>query len=134
MNENRLNSRATHCSGTSKYASSPPLLKRDKQPYSFNISPNSVFANSVPVTKRNSKLVLNIHNRDIQSRLNYANTNKLEESLPIPVFKTQSPVAKELINALPVHSHSHSRTSDAMRKLEDKWQVTVILFALKRKR
>lgn len=123
---------------------SPTPSRRDKKkpPYSFNIASNSVFANSLPVKDSvekqihsNSKLV---NRNDIsqsttkidstQKRVHQQiNTNKLDESLPIPVVKEPSPVAKELKNAVAVQS----KTSDAMRKLEDKWQVIITFSSVK---
>lgn len=45
------------------------------------------------------------------------------DTLPIPVLKAHSPVAKELKNSIAVSSSKHS---DALSRLEDKWQVTLI--------
>lgn len=42
------------------------------------------------------------------------------DTLPIPVLKAHSPVAKELKNSIAVSSSKHS---DALSRLEDKWQV-----------
>lgn len=49
-----------------------------------------------------------------------SSSSRFEDTLPIPVLKAHSPVAKELKNSVPFNS---SR-SDAVRKLEDKWQVS----------
>lgn len=122
----------SHNNFTSKFMKTPPLSRNDRPPYSFNIPSNSVFAN--PQTskevydKKNSKLVINLKsknlttNRNEKQIINVNRNPKLEEALPVPILKAQSPIAKELINALPVQSKS----SDAMRKLEDKWQVRKI--------
>lgn len=42
------------------------------------------------------------------------------DALPIPILKAHSPVAKELKNSIAVSSTKHS---DALSRLEDKWQV-----------
>lgn len=54
---------------------------------------------------------------------------RFDDTLPIPVLKAHSPVAKELKNSVPFNSSRHI-SSDAVRKLEDKWQVVfeVIIF------
>lgn len=44
-----------------------------------------------------------------------------DDPLPIPVLKAHSPVAKELKNSVPFNS---SRQSEAVRRLEDRWQVS----------
>ncbi|GLV40164.1 hypothetical protein CBL_03688 [Carabus blaptoides fortunei] len=148
-----LESTLTHHSDVSenKFSSkhslvnSPTPSRRDKKqpPYSFNIATNSVFANSMlPVndsverqTQSHAKLVNDIGNSttkldSTQKRVHrQINTNKLDESLPIAVLKEPSPVAKELKNAVAVQSKS----SDAMRKLEDKWQVPIVQKNIKNK-
>lgn len=43
-----------------------------------------------------------------------------DDPLPIPVLKAHSPVARELKNSVPFSS---SRQSEAVRRLEDRWQV-----------
>lgn len=50
-----------------------------------------------------------------------SSSSRFDDTLPIPVLKAHSPVAKELKNSIAVSS-SRS-TSDAIRRLEDKWQV-----------
>lgn len=50
-----------------------------------------------------------------------SSSSRFDDTLPIPVLKAHSPVAKELKNSIPFNS---SR-SDAVRKLEDKWQVFI---------
>lgn len=45
-----------------------------------------------------------------------------DSTLPIPVLKAHSPVAKELKHSVPFNS---SR-SEAVRKLEDRWQVNIL--------
>lgn len=49
-------------------------------------------------------------------------SGRYDDTLPIPVLKAHSPVAKELKNSVAVSSSRP--TSDAMRRLEDKWQVS----------
>ncbi|XP_063905326.1 trichohyalin isoform X2 [Zophobas morio] len=51
-----------------------------------------------------------------------SSSSRFEDTLPIPVLKAHSPVAKELKNSVPFNS---SR-SDAVRKLEDKWQIPAV--------
>lgn len=48
-----------------------------------------------------------------------------DDTLPIPVLKARSPVARELKNSIPFNSYcsTSSNSSSAYRKLEDKWQV-----------
>lgn len=46
-----------------------------------------------------------------------------DDPLPIPVLKTHSPVAKELKNSVPFNS---SKQSEAVRRLEDRWQVSKV--------
>lgn len=48
--------------------------------------------------------------------------SRLDDTLPIPVLKAHSPVAKDLKNSVAVDSSRHS--SDALRRLEDRWQVS----------
>lgn len=50
-----------------------------------------------------------------------SSSSRLDDPLPIPVLKAHSPVAQELKNSVAVNSGRH--TSDAVKKLEDKWQV-----------
>lgn len=49
-----------------------------------------------------------------------SSSSRFDDTLPIPVLKAHSPVAKELRNSVAVNS---SRSSEAVRRLEDKWQV-----------
>lgn len=49
-----------------------------------------------------------------------SSSSRFDDTLPIPVLKAHSPVAKELRNSVAVNS---SRSSEALRRLEDKWQV-----------
>ncbi|XP_068894989.1 inner centromere protein-like isoform X2 [Tenebrio molitor] len=51
-----------------------------------------------------------------------SSSSRFDDTLPIPVLKAHSPVAKELKNSVPFNS---SR-SDAVRKLEDKWQIPAV--------
>lgn len=51
-------------------------------------------------------------------------SSRFDDTLPIPVLKAHSPVARELKNSVAVSSR-HS--SDAVRRLEDKWQVSSLL-------
>lgn len=48
-------------------------------------------------------------------------SGRFEDSLPVPVLKAHSPVAKELRNSIAVNSSRSG--SDTMRRLEDRWQV-----------
>lgn len=50
-----------------------------------------------------------------------SNSSRFDDQLPIPVLKAHSPVARELKNSVPFNSGRNS--SEACRKLEDKWQV-----------
>lgn len=50
-----------------------------------------------------------------------SSSSRLDDPLPIPVLKAHSPVAQELKNSVAVNSSRH--TSDAVKKLDDKWQV-----------
>ncbi|KAJ8925851.1 hypothetical protein NQ315_009703 [Exocentrus adspersus] len=50
-----------------------------------------------------------------------SSSSRFEDSLPVPILKAHSPVAKELKNSVPFNSSRHS--SEAVRKLEDKWQI-----------
>lgn len=52
-----------------------------------------------------------------------SSSSRFDDTLPIPVLKAHSPVAKELRNSIAVNS---SRSSEAVRRLEDKWQVKVV--------
>ncbi|KAG5879521.1 hypothetical protein JTB14_029887, partial [Gonioctena quinquepunctata] len=51
-------------------------------------------------------------------------SSRFEDSLPIPVLKAHSPVARELKNSIPFSSSKHS--SDVVRKLEDRWQSPAV--------
>ncbi|XP_018561742.1 trichohyalin-like [Anoplophora glabripennis] len=53
-----------------------------------------------------------------------SSSSRFEDSLPVPILKAHSPVAKELKNSIPFNSSRHS--SDALRKLEDKWQIPAV--------
>lgn len=48
-----------------------------------------------------------------------SSSSRFDDTLPIPVLKAHSPVAKELKHSIPFNS---SR-SEAVRKLDDRWQV-----------
>ncbi|KAL3289211.1 hypothetical protein HHI36_003645 [Cryptolaemus montrouzieri] len=50
-----------------------------------------------------------------------SNSGRFDDQLPIPLLKAHSPVARELKNSIPFNSGRTS--SEACRKLEDKWQV-----------
>lgn len=50
-------------------------------------------------------------------------SGRFEDSLPVPVLKAHSPVAKELRNSIAINSSRSG--SEAVRRLEDKWQVKV---------
>lgn len=52
-------------------------------------------------------------------------SGRFEDSLPVPVLKAHSPVAKELRNSVAISSSRGG--SDAVRRLEDKWQVRLIV-------
>lgn len=52
-----------------------------------------------------------------------SSSSRFDDTLPIPMLKAHSPVAKELKNSVPFNSSRHS--SEALRKLEDKWQVGI---------
>lgn len=49
-------------------------------------------------------------------------SGRFEDSLPVPVLKAHSPVAKELRNSVAINSSRSG--SDAMRRLEERWQVS----------
>ncbi|XP_017781895.1 PREDICTED: trichohyalin isoform X2 [Nicrophorus vespilloides] len=51
-----------------------------------------------------------------------SSSSRFEDSLPIPVLKAHSPVARELKNSIAVNS----TRSDAVRRLEDKWQIPAV--------
>lgn len=51
-----------------------------------------------------------------------SSSGRFDDPLPIPVLKAHSPVAKELKNSVPFDS---SRHSEAVRRLEDRWQVII---------
>ncbi|XP_045478509.1 uncharacterized protein LOC123683471 isoform X2 [Harmonia axyridis] len=53
-----------------------------------------------------------------------SNSSRFDDQLPIPVLKAHSPVARELKNSVPFNSGRNS--SDACRKLEDKWQIPAV--------
>ncbi|KAK9891197.1 hypothetical protein WA026_013511 [Henosepilachna vigintioctopunctata] len=52
----------------------------------------------------------------------------LDDQLPIPVLKARSPVARELKNSVPFNSAGGggARSSEACRRLEDKWQIPAV--------
>lgn len=61
-----------------------------------------------------------------KSQRRSSSTSRYElDTLPIPILKVHSPVAKELKNSIAVSSSKHS---DALNRLEDKWQVNVRKF------
>ncbi|XP_049822811.1 putative autophagy-related protein 11 isoform X3 [Aethina tumida] len=51
-------------------------------------------------------------------------SGRFDDTLPVPVLKAHSPVAKELRNSVPFNSARHG--SDAVRRLEDKWQIPAV--------
>ncbi|XP_044746346.1 centrosome and spindle pole associated protein 1 isoform X4 [Coccinella septempunctata] len=53
-----------------------------------------------------------------------SNSSRFDDQLPIPVLKAHSPVARELKNSIPFNSGRNS--SEACRKLEDKWQIPAV--------
>lgn len=57
-------------------------------------------------------------------RSDRSSCSRLDDTLPIPVLKAHSPVAKDLKNSVAIDSSKHS--SEALRKLEDRWQVNII--------
>lgn len=66
----------------------------------------------------------------LQRRSNSQRFNNIvDDTLPIPVLKARSPVARELKNSIPFNSYcstsscNNTSSSNAYRKLEDKWQV-----------
>lgn len=48
-------------------------------------------------------------------------SGRFEDTLPVPILKAHSPVAKELRNSVAINSSRSG--SDAIRRLEDRWQV-----------
>lgn len=58
-----------------------------------------------------------------KSQRRSSSTSRYElDTLPIPILKVHSPVAKELKNSIAVSSSKHS---DALTRLEDKWKVNI---------
>ncbi|KAJ8941707.1 hypothetical protein NQ318_023303 [Aromia moschata] len=53
-----------------------------------------------------------------------SSSSRFDDALPVPLLKAHSPVAKELKNSVPFNSARHS--SDAVRKLEDRWQIPAV--------
>ncbi|KAF5307199.1 hypothetical protein FQR65_LT00715 [Abscondita terminalis] len=54
-------------------------------------------------------------------RSDRSSCSRLDDTLPIPVLKAHSPVAKDLKNSVAIDSSK--RSTDSVRKLEDRWQV-----------
>ncbi|KAF5302016.1 hypothetical protein FQA39_LY10486 [Lamprigera yunnana] len=57
-------------------------------------------------------------------RSDRSSCSRLDDTLPIPVLKAHSPVAKDLKNSIAVDSSK--RSTDYVRKLEDRWQVPAV--------
>lgn len=55
-------------------------------------------------------------------------SGRFDDSLPIPVLKVHSPVARELKNSVAISSGRQS--SEVLKRLEDKWQVSQCSFCL----
>ncbi|XP_023013916.2 uncharacterized protein isoform X4 [Leptinotarsa decemlineata] len=53
-----------------------------------------------------------------------SSSSRFDDSLPIPVLKAHSPVARELKNSIPFSSSRHN--SDSVRRLEDRWQIPAV--------
>lgn len=53
-------------------------------------------------------------------------SSRFDDTLPIPVLKARSPVAKELKNAIPFSSQRTHHGSDVQRRLEDRWQIPAV--------
>ncbi|XP_057666896.1 trichohyalin-like isoform X4 [Diorhabda carinulata] len=53
-----------------------------------------------------------------------SSSSRFDDGLPVPLLKAHSPVAKELKNSVPFNS-TRSR-SEAIRRLEDKWQIPAV--------
>ncbi|KAB0804723.1 hypothetical protein PPYR_01693 [Photinus pyralis] len=57
-------------------------------------------------------------------RSDRSSCSRLDDPLPIPILKAHSPVAKDLKNSIAIDSSK--RSTDTVRKLEDRWQVPVV--------
>lgn len=57
-------------------------------------------------------------------RSDRSSCSRLDDPLPIPILKAHSPVAKDLKNAIAIDSSK--RSTDTVRKLEDRWQVPAV--------
>ncbi|XP_068894991.1 putative uncharacterized protein DDB_G0271982 isoform X4 [Tenebrio molitor] len=132
---------------------SPPVSRRN--PYSFNVPSTSVFADTSSSRYDSLSRIDSLNRQDALNRIESLNiqdslsnvqrrhsatqqdlsmirrspklqrrssSSRFDDTLPIPVLKAHSPVAKELKNSVPFNS---SR-SDAVRKLEDKWQIPAV--------
>ncbi|XP_072378359.1 uncharacterized protein [Diabrotica undecimpunctata] len=53
-----------------------------------------------------------------------SNSSRFDDNLPVPLLKAHSPVAKELKNSVPFNSARQG--SDAIRRLEDRWQIPAV--------
>ncbi|KAK4885453.1 hypothetical protein RN001_001724 [Aquatica leii] len=57
-------------------------------------------------------------------RSDRSSCSRLDDTLPIPVLKAHSPVAKDLKHSIAIDSTK--RSTDSVRKLEDRWQVPAV--------